>query len=74
MNKLDQIIESGFFYLYIGSLISSDTIVNKETCEKSLEKIEQLEKCLETSTLADNKIKHVIQDAKVIVLKDLEKF
>ncbi|MBO7211871.1 MAG: hypothetical protein J6V44_12815 [Methanobrevibacter sp.] len=74
MNKLDQIIESGFFYLYIGSLISADTIVNKETCEESLAKIEQLEECLETSTLADDKIKHLILSAKVIALKDLEKF
>lgn len=56
----------------IGLLISSDHLVDISSCEKALETIEKFEKELETSELADDKVKEYIKDARQIIERDLK--
>lgn len=40
IERTSQILKSDFKWLYLASLISADTIVNKQTADRSLEKLQ----------------------------------
>ena len=42
INFLDKLISDKMFYLYICSMVSADTLINIETCEEILKKINAL--------------------------------
>lgn len=62
-------------YFVIGSLFSADTLIDLESCEKSLKGVEKLKAELPTSKYKDDpKIKQYIDDAEEIIRLDLKQF
>ena len=65
----------GMLYFVIGSLFSADTLIDLESCEKSLKGVEKLKAELPTSKYKDDpKIKQYIDDAEEIIRLDMEQF
>jgi hypothetical protein len=55
-------------------MVSADTLINIETCEEILKKINALKNEIPDSQLKTDKIIEYIYDAEAIVLHDLEIF
>ena len=72
-NMIDKLDEMGMLYFVIGSLFSADTLIDLESCEKSLKDVEKLKAELPTSKYKDDpKIKQYIDDAEEIIRLDLK--
>ena len=62
-------------YFVLVSLFSADTLVDAESCRKSLEALAILKRDFETSALKDDqKLKSMIDGVKKIILRDLKEF
>ena len=74
-NLIDKLDEMRMLYFVIGSLFSADTLIDLESCEKSLKDVEKLKAELPTSKYKDDpKIKQYIDDAEEIIRLDLKQF
>ena len=74
-NLIDRLDEMGMLYLVIGSLFSTETLVDVVSCEESLKVVEKLRSELPTSKYKDDlKIKKYIDDAEEIIRLDLKQF
>ena len=74
-NMIDKLDEMGMLYFVIGSLFSADTLIDLESCEKSLKGVEKLKAELPTSKYKDDpEIKKLIDGAEEIIRRDLEEF
>lgn len=76
-NLVDALHESGMFYLYLGILISSDSIFSKEDALNSMNSLKSLEKELDNSSLnskVKSKYKKEIKKCYVVLNSDLKRF
>jgi hypothetical protein len=74
-NLIDKQDAMGMLHFVIGSLFSSETLVDVESCEVSLKGVEKLKSELPTSKYKDDpKIKKYIEDAEEIIRLDLKQF
>lgn len=74
-NLIDKLDAMGMLHFVIGSLFSSETLVDVESCEVSLKGVEKLKSELPTSKYKDDpKIKKYIEDAEEIIRLDLKQF
>lgn len=76
-NTVELLCKNGFIWLLLGTLISADSLIDKESCEKSFNKLCDYEQqtivaCIEQEE--KNKILEFIQNGKKIIEKDLKKF
>ena len=72
---IDKLHEAGMLNFVLVSLFSADTLVDVESCRKSLEALAILKKDFETSSLKDDKeLKSMIDGAEEIILRDLKDF
>lgn len=70
---LEGLEKEGLLYLYLVSLISADSLLTVEDCEESLREIENCLEILPENDIKDReKIRNMLLDGKVIVLKDME--
>lgn len=74
VNFLDKLIKDDMFYLYVCSMVSADTLIDIETCEDMLKRIQRLKDSITTSELKTDKIVEYIDDAEKIIINDLEMF
>ena len=77
INVLEELHKSGFIYLMLGSLISSDSLLSVEDCETSLEQLEKLNEDLKTANIEEEKKKEYqefIDKGFEIVKRDLNQF
>ena len=74
-NLIDKLHETDMLNFVLVSLFSADTLVEVESCRKSLEALAILKKDFETSSLKDDKeLKSMIDGAEEIILRDLKDF
>lgn len=74
-NILEKLQENNLLDFYLVSLISSDTLITIEDCEKSLDKIKEVKEHLITANI-DNKEQYadMIDKGEEIIKRDLEMF
>lgn len=58
-NSVDFLCELGAEYLFLGSLISSDTLINLEECEKSRRELDNFSHDLKLSQVDEEKKKEL---------------
>jgi hypothetical protein len=74
-NLIDKLHEAGTLYFVLGSLISSDSLVDAEACYKALDCLESLLRDFGTSSLKDDhKLKAFLDNAESIIKRDLHDF
>lgn len=74
-NIVDKLHKAEMLYFVLGSLISADTLVDVESCRRSLNGLEILKRDFETSKLKDDAtIKAFLADAEKIIMRDLHEF
>ena len=74
-NFIDKLNEAGMLYFVLGSLISAETLVDVESCQKSMKILEMMKEDFETSKMKDDeKIRKFMEDAERIIKRDLERF
>lgn len=74
-NIVDKLQGAEMLYFVLGSLISADTLVDVESCRRSLDGLEALKRDFETSKLKDDAtIKAFLDDAEKIIMRDLHEF
>lgn len=74
-NIVDKLHEAEMLYFVLGSLVSADTLVDVESCHRSLNGLEILKRDFETSELKDDAtIKAFLDDAEKIIMRDLHEF
>jgi hypothetical protein len=74
-NIIDKLQGAEMLYFVLGSLISADTLVDVESCHRSLDGLEILKRDFETSKLKDDAtIRAFLVDAEKIILRDLHEF
>lgn len=74
-NLIDKLHEADMLNFVLVSLFSADTLVDAESCRKSLESLAILKRDFETSTLKDNlELKSMIDGAEEIILRNLHDF
>ena len=74
-NLVDKLHEADMLSFVLVSLFSADTLVDAESCHKSLEALALLKRDFETSTLKDDqKLRSMIDGAEKIILRDLKEF
>ena len=72
---LEGLEKGGLLYVYLVSLISSDSLFTVEDCEESLKEIDYCLEILPENNIKDkDKIREMLIQGKEIVLKDMEKF
>lgn len=77
INIIEELHKSGFIYLMLGSLISSDTLLTIKDCETSLKELENLNEDLKSANIEEEKKKEYqdfIDKGFEIVKRDLEEF
>ena len=75
VNLVDKLHEADMLNFVLVSLFSADTLVDAESCRKSLDALAILKRDFETSTLKDNlELKSMIDGAEEIILRDLHDF
>ena len=74
-NLLEKLQSSNLLDFYLVSLISSDTLLSVEDCERSLSKIQEVKELLITANI-DNKEQYadMIDKGEEIIKRDLEMF
>lgn len=74
-NFIDKLHEAGMLYFVLGSLISAETLVDVESCQKSMKILETQKRDFEASKMKGNeKIKKFLEDAERIIKRDLKRF
>ena len=74
-NFIDKLHEADMLYFVLGSLISSETLVDIESCQKTLKTLEMMKEDFETSKLKnDTKTRTFLEDAERIIKRDLHEF
>ncbi|MBR6516923.1 MAG: hypothetical protein IKT40_08835 [Bacilli bacterium] len=72
-NFLERLQKDKFLDFYLVSLISSDTLLTVEDCEKSLKKILELKELIKTANIDDKeRYEKFINDGEKIILRDME--
>ena len=75
VNLVDKLHEADMLNFVLVSLFSSDTLVDAESCRKSLEALAILKRGFETSSLKDDQeLESMIEGAEEIILRDLKEF
>jgi len=75
--EIDVICRNKLEYLFLASLISSDSILSKEDAECSLKLIGEVEEALKTATISDKKkqeFRDYIEKGREILNTDIEQF
>lgn len=71
---LEGLEKGGLLYVYLVSLISSDSLFTVEDCEESLKEIDYCLEILPENDIKDkDKIHEILIQGKEIVLKEIEK-
>jgi hypothetical protein len=71
---LEGLEKGGLLYVYLVSLISSDSLFTVEDCEESLKEIDYCLEILPENDIKDkNKIHDMLLQGREIVLKDMER-
>ena len=74
-NLIDKLHEVDMLYFVLGSLISAETLVDIESCQKSLKTLEMMKEAFETSKLKDDtKTRTFLEDAERIIKRDLKEY
>ena len=74
-NLIDKFHEADMLYFVLGSLISTDSLIDFEACHKALDCLENLKRDFETSTLKDDpKLKSFLNNAESIIKRDMNHF
>ena len=74
-NLIDKLHEAGMLYFVLGSLISADSLIDVEACNKALDCLENLKRDFETSKIKDDhKFKSFINNAESIIKRDMNYF
>ena len=74
-NLVDKLHKAEMLYFVLGSLVSANTLVDVESCRRSLNGLEILKRDFETSKLKDDAtIKAFFADAEKIIMRDLHEF
>lgn len=74
-NFIEILHEAGMLYFVLVSLFSADTLVDAESCRKSLEALAILKRDFDTSSLKnDQELKSMIDGAEEIIRRDLRDF
>ena len=74
-NLIDKLYEADMLNFVLVSLFSADTLIDAESCRKSLEALMILKRDFETSSLKDDlELKSMIDGAEEIILRDLKEF
>ena len=74
-NIVDKLHGADMLYFVLGSLISADTLVDVESCHRSIDGLEILKRDFETSKLKDDAtIEAFLDDAEKIIMQDLREF
>ena len=74
-NLIDKFHEANMLYFVLVSIFSADTLVDAESCRKSLKALAILKRDFETSSLKDDqKLKSMIDGTEEIILRDLYDF
>lgn len=74
-NLLEKLQKSQLLDFYLVSLISSETLMTKEDCDKSLEKIRQAKELIKTANINNKDFyEKIINDGEDIILRDRENF
>ncbi len=72
---LEGLEKGGLLYVYLVSLISSDSLFTVEDCEESLKEIDYCLEILPENDIKDkDKIHDMLLQSREIVLKDMERF
>ena len=74
-NLTNKLHEADMLNFVLVSLFSADTLVDAESCRKSLEALAILKRDFETSSLKDDQeLRSMIDGAEEIILRDLKEF
>ena len=74
-NLIDKFHEAGMLYFVLGSLISADSLIDVEACNKALDCLENLKRDFETSKIKDDhKFKSFLNNAESIIKRDTNYF
>ena len=74
-NLIDKLHEAGMLYFVLGSLISADSLIDVEACDKALDCLENLKRDFETSKIKDDhKFKSFLNNAESIIKRDMNYF
>jgi hypothetical protein len=72
---IEELYNNGLIYMYIGTLFSSDTLLNEDDCIYSLNAIKELKENIPSCKIQDKgKILDIINKAEKVVKNDLKKF
>ena len=74
-NLIDKLHEAGMLYFVLGSLISADSLIDVEACNKALDCLKNLKRDFETSKIKDDyKFKSFLNNAESIIKRDMNYF
>jgi hypothetical protein len=74
-NRIDKLVEQDMLFFILGTVVSADSLVDAESCEKALKIVRELKEDLPLSKLKDDKkLKTRLDEAEQIIMCDLETF
>ena len=72
-NRIDKLVEQDMLFFILGTVVSADSLVDAESCEKALKIVRELKEDLPLSKLKDDKkLKTRLDEAEQIIMCDLE--
>ena len=74
-NKIDKLVENGMLYFLLGTVISSDSLIDAKSCKKALKIVRELKEDLPLSKLKnDKKLKARFDEVEQIIMRDMKAF
>ena len=74
-NRIDKLVEQDMLFFILGTVVSADSLVDVESCEKALKIVRELKEDLPLSKLRDDKkLKARLDEAEQIIMHDMEAF
>ena len=74
-NRIDKLVEQDMLFFILGTIVSADSLVDAESCEKALKIVRELKEDLPLSKLKDDKnLKARLDEAEQIIMCDMEAF
>lgn len=74
-NRIDKLVEQDMLFFILGTVVSADSLVDAESCEKALKIVRELKEDLPLSKLKDDKkLKARLDAAEKIIMRDVEAF
>lgn len=74
-NRIDKLVEQDMLFFILGTVVSADSLVDAESCEKALKIVRELKEDLPLSKLRDDKkLKARLDEAEQIIMHDMEAF